>query len=148
MGPSELTNDALDSALAEAILLDRADEIDALFAERSRRIATRQREIAASEAEWSAGGPVITVPLTRAQADRLEDLLPPSMLGLEVLATRVKGTAEELVELLDWLDEEAALELAMPGFEIETDEEEAFAERAVRRSVQALRRKILTATSP
>ena len=48
---SNLTNDAIDNAIASTI--DKA-QLDALFAERSRRIAARQAEIAQAEADWLA----------------------------------------------------------------------------------------------
>lgn len=89
---------------------------------------------------------VVTVKLTTAQADRLGLLLPDSLLGLELLATRVKGTREELRSALDYLDADRAWEFAQAGVWSSRDEHVEFAERSVRRSIASLRAKIVTAT--
>ena len=148
---SALTNAQLDIAIDTAHATGAA-ELEALLAERSARIAKAQSEREAAEAEWLAeldadiaANPVITVHITSAQASRLGELLPESLLGLQVMASRVKGTREQLREALGFVDVDAALELALPACEAQTDEELAFAERAVRGSVLALRRKLARA---
>lgn len=88
---------------------------------------------------------VLTVKLTPAQADRLELLLPESLLGMELLATRVKGTRDELRAALHYLDADTAWDLAQAGVWSERPEQSEFAERAVRRSVAILREKIVAA---
>lgn len=61
-----LDNDALDHALASTI--DEA-QLDALFAERSRRIAARQAEIAQAEAAWLAELDAEIAQAAKAEAD-------------------------------------------------------------------------------
>lgn len=144
-----LTNDQLDARIARtldaeqsALLDERARRVAAAYAARLEADAAWLAELDAEVAEAVAADRVLTVIITPAQHERLDALLPESMLGLQVLNTRVKGTSAQLTELLDWLDADTAVDIALPGFDCSTDDELAFAERAVRLSVAALRSKI------
>ena len=88
---------------------------------------------------------VITVKITATQADRLHLLLPESLLGLGELATRIKGTRDQLETALDYLDPDAAWEFAQADVWTDDWTMAEFAERSVRRSVANLRSKIVSA---
>lgn len=89
---------------------------------------------------------VITVKITSTQSDRLHTLLPESLLGLTVLATRLKGTRSQLDTALDYLDADQAWEYVMPQLWTDDETQIDFAERQVRASVENLRRRIKAAT--
>ena len=84
----------------------------------------------------------ITVVLTTAQVDLLEYLLPVDLLGMEFMATRIKGTPCDLRDALDYVDVDEAVCRALEGSMAETDEELAMVERNARISVKAVRRKL------
>lgn len=87
---------------------------------------------------------VVIVKLTSTQSDRLSEMLPPALIAEEMtlLETRVKATPGTLDLILDYLDDDIAIDYVLSGGDAQTDEEIAFAERQVRRSMASLRRKI------
>ena len=90
---------------------------------------------------------VVTVQITPTQSDRLCQLLPPAFIDEEMtlLTTRVKAPRDTLEMVLDYLDDETAIEYVLSGGDAQTDEEMAFAERQVKRSMKSLRQKIKSA---
>lgn len=172
-----LPNDDLDHALdLEAAKCGRlgvesTPKLEALLELRRQRVAARQAEIARAEAEWVAEvdaaaaeaheviatviaervGParVISVPLTRSQAEALEACLPPCMVDAHLLETRIRGTAEELADAAAFLDADEVVRVreimrADSGL-APSDRQEAAWNRATRRAVLELRRKLQAA---
>ena len=131
-----MTNDELDTAIAteadRAALagLDTTPELDALFADRSARIAGALRALQTVSATVSA-----------TQADRLESQLPESLCGLAIVGRRVTGTPADFADALACLDDDAALDYAEGDCMTDTTAaQDAFRERSVLRSMAALRR--------
>lgn len=151
MNIADLTNDALDTALATALDaarvagLDSTERVDALFAERGRRIRAAHAALATDALER------VTVRLTSTGGFWLERLaegcwceaLEAGELEVETFKTftRLTLTRQLAGELALEAGEEAAHGLAYrveaQSF-CETDSELAFAERAARRSVDTM----------
>lgn len=161
MHTATLTNDQLDNAIttaaeaAQVAGLDTTPELGALFDECSRRIAARRAEINAAEDAMAAeldaaaaeGEPTVKVKLTQAQADRLEALLPESLCGLHLTASRAYGTPSQYADALGFMDDDMAMDFVTMASECEewTLEREDFMARQVRRSMALLRRKLRAA---
>jgi hypothetical protein len=108
---THLTNDELDAALDAAIDSDKLAGIDcspatdALFAERSRRIAARQAEIAAAE----TADDVVRVKLTRAASGHVDNAIV-GVEGYESVVIRtswIAGTREQLAGIVSRLEDAA-----------------------------------------
>jgi hypothetical protein len=85
----------------------------------------------------------VTVLLTRAQVDRLDAQMPPSLTE-QLLATRVRATAADLRDMASMLDVSAAIDLVTGGImrDLSSSQTLFIAERVIL-SVETLRQKLL-----
>jgi len=150
-----VSNDVLDHLFAEAANSEDHTSMEAIAKESSRRARAAREEHERAwnrEVDEAIAGARITVMLTRRQAEILSDLLPADECGLDVLATRVKGSRDAIEDAIGFLGpdaEDEALDVWESGvFDDLTDAQRTFGERQVIKAVRGLRARMKRAIRP